>query len=433
MLLATDATVLPIVIIGAGLTGLSAAARLVTTGRPIVILGDPPPSFDLHAPSAPPVLALSETSIITLTTAGAWREIEISGRRLHYEAMQVWDGESMGHAHFRISDFGVPRLGCIVENKLVCAALGRALKSHQDINFQAYKSRLRFVRDSCCGPPVLVFDNGEELAASLVVGADGMNSGLRTCLAIPHHFTDYRQSAVVFLARSQRGHENTCWQVFQEGHIIAFLPTAKPDVGCVIWSCPCPAGETPATWDDKKLISGFNRFFATKLALSEVLTAPLSFPLHGLMAQRFVSGHCVLVGDAAHVVHPLAGQGGNLGLADVSDLLASIKSCQRTVFGSHWLSRYQRLAMGRNTAMKNALDTLKYVFSPQGFFPPPLRRLGMRVANCRPLLRICFKAAGGIRLGNSRHRQAPRTVRVANCRPLLRICFKAAGGIVPGS
>ncbi len=82
-------TVLPIVIIGTGLIGLSAAARLAATNRPIVILGDPPSSFDLHAPIEPPVLALSEASIATLTAAGAWREIEVSGRALHYEAMRV--------------------------------------------------------------------------------------------------------------------------------------------------------------------------------------------------------------------------------------------------------------------------------------------------------------------------------------------------------
>ncbi len=313
-------TVLPIVIIGTGLIGLSAAARLAATNRPIVILGDPPSSFDLHAPIEPPVLALSEASIATLTAAGAWREIEVSGRALHYEAMQVWDGEGQGHVHFRISDFGVTRLGCIVENKLVCATLGQVLKSHQDIRFQARTSHLRFVRDSLCGPPVLVFENGEELPAALVIGADGMNSGLRTCLSIPHCLGDYRQTAVVFLARLQGGHENTCWQVFHSGHIIAFLPTEKPDVGCVIWSCPRSEEEALTSWDDAQLSTGFNRFFAAKHALSEILTTPLSFPLQGLMAQRFVSGHCVLVGDAAHVIHPLAGQGGNLGLADVNDL-----------------------------------------------------------------------------------------------------------------
>ena len=390
---------LPIVIIGTGLIGLSAAARLAATNRPIVILGDPPSSFGLHAPIEPPVLALSEASIATLTAAGAWREIQASGRALHYEAMQVWDGEGQGHVHFRISDFGVTRLGCIVENKLVCAALGQALKSHQDIRFQACTSRLHFVRDSLCGPPVLVFENGEELPAALVIGADGKSSGLRACLNIPHRLGDYRQAAVVFLARLQGGHENTCWQVFHSGHIIAFLPTAKPDVGCVIWSCPRSEEEVLTSGDDTQLSAGFNRFFAAKLVLSEILTTPLSFPLQGLMAQRFVSGHCVLVGDAAHVIHPLAGQGGNLGLADVNDLFVSIKSCHRTVVGSHWLSRYQRLAMGRSRAMKCALDTIKYVFSPHSPFPPPLRRLGMRAASCPPVLRACFKVAGGVAPG----------------------------------
>ncbi|MHB8816685.1 MAG: FAD-dependent monooxygenase [Steroidobacteraceae bacterium] len=324
---------LDVLIVGGGPVGASAAALLQMATRdarrPLrvaVLELNRPAVTRPDAPLDSRVSALSRASERILTAIGAWPVIPPS-RMLPYERMRVWhqsvQPRSADVLEFDAAYAGEPNLGYIVENRLIQTAALAAFESAGGEVIAGELMRLR-VHDH----HVELETSAGTLTCRLVVGADGARSMVRESIGLSAETSSYRQTAIVANVRTELPHERTAWQRFLRTGTIAFLPLAD---GCssIVWSADDTAAApllamSPGAFEEELLRQSDSVLGAVKLR-----TERQSFPLHKLTAHRFTAHRCALIGDAAHVVHPLAGQGVNLGLLDAAALCELISSAFR--------------------------------------------------------------------------------------------------------
>jgi len=313
-----------VAIVGGGPVGACAAALLARgaaggSGALRVALLEPgaPAPLPADAPLEARVVALSRASEHILTRAGAWPRIR--GPRLSpYERMRIWHesvaAESEQALVFDAADAGEPNLGFIVENRLLQTAL---LRAFTDAGGHLEPAQLNALEITDAG--VNLSTSGRVLSARLVVGADGAQSTVRRAAGLTAEVSDYRQTAIVASVATARPHQATAWQRFMHDGTLAFLPLAD-GTSSLVWS----ADDDLAAQLLSATASGFAQQLdrASDLALgsTRLVSERTSFPLRRLAAQRYVAQRVALVGDAAHVVHVLAGQGVNLGLMDAAAL-----------------------------------------------------------------------------------------------------------------
>lgn len=352
-----------VLIVGGGPVGASAGALLqmaakgarqplrvavLELNRPAATLPDAP----LHAR----VSALSRASERILAAIGAWPLIPPS-RMQPYERMRVWH-ESVQPRSTDVLEFdaayaGEPNLGYIVENRAIQWAALAAFEAAGGRVIAGELSRLR-VRDH----HVQLETTAGTLTCRLVVGADGARSSVRESIGLSAETASYRQSAIVANVRTELPHERTAWQRFLRTGTLAFLPLAD---GCssIVWSADDSEAErllalSPDTFEQELLRQSDAVLGAVKLR-----TERLSFPLNKLTAHRFTAHRCALIGDAAHVVHPLAGQGVNLGLLDAAALCELICAAWRVredPGAQSVLRRYERWRKSEVEPMALAID-----------------------------------------------------------------------------
>lgn len=373
---------LDVLIVGGGPVGASAGALLQgatrSARRPLriaVLEANRPAATAADAPLDSRVSALSRASERILAAIGAWPLIPPS-RMQPYERMRVWH-ESVQPRSADVLEFdaayaGEPNLGYIVENRLVQTAALSAFESLGGKVIAGELSRLR------------VHDHHVELETSagtftckLVVGADGARSAVRESIGLSAETSSYHQTAIVANVRTELSHQSTAWQRFLRTGTLAFLPLAD---GCssIVWSADDSAaapllGMSAAALEDELLRQSDAVLGAVKLR-----TERLSFPLRKLTAHRFTAHRCALIGDAAHVVHPLAGQGVNLGLLDaaaLSELICAASRMREDPGAQSVLRRYERWRKSEIEPMALAIDGFnRYLAHGVG----PLSRLAQR-------------------------------------------------------
>ncbi len=379
-----------LIIVGAGVVGAALACALRSSGLRIAVLdAREPPRFSAKAELDLRVFALSPASQRILDALGAWETIRAT-RVSPYTGMRVWDATGSGRIHFDCADVGEPALGYIVENRLILHALWKQLETARNITamYPAQPDTVQFDADAI----TLTLQDGQRLHTRLLVAADGAGSVTRKLAGMETVGESYAQQAIVAHVRTEKSHRDTAWQRFLPTGPIALLPLQDGRVS-VVWSLDEARAEEIHKLDDTAFCAAVTQASEVVLGNVSTTTPRVVFPLQRLHAREYVRPRFALIGDAAHAVHPLAGQGVNLGLLDMATLAEAILAAQagqRDIGDLNVLRRYQRARKADNLAMIVALDSLKWLFSNDIAPLRLLRNAGLRAVDRFTLLKSAF-------------------------------------------
>ncbi len=391
-----------VLIVGAGVTGatmacLLVARRLVAPGRVAVITGNLP-TDNPAAAEAPAdagwglrVFALNRASERLLRVCGVWNPLA-SSRRFPYERMCVWarDSEPMarGSLNFDAAYLGEPNLGHIVEGD---ALQRQCLQSARAAGVVSIEAAISGLAMSDAGARVNLSD-GRELRGRLLVVADGAESKTRELLGIDCAGHGYHQDALVAHVRTVRPHRNTAWQRFLRSGPLAFLPL--PDGrSSIVWSVAKSEAAHLRSLDGAAFGAALTSASGGALGACELTTPVASFPLKLQYALDYARPRAVLVGDAAHTVHPLAGQGLNMGLMDCAVLADILGSAGGVSLGGdpggdyRLLRRYQRSRKSENLLAAGAFDALERLFCSELSFQTGLAAVGLGIVDVSPFVK----------------------------------------------
>ena len=352
-----------VVVVGAGPVGLAAALlvakRAGVAPARLLVLDRRIPGAEAPLERLPVdlrVFALSRASEKILRAADAWSDVA-RVRASPYERMQVWHADVPPHGGdalvFDAAEIGERNLGVIAENNLLQAALAAAARRAGITLIEGEVEALEFGRGQ-----VKLRAGGREYQARLVVGADGAQSRVRELAGLFATRTDYGQIAIVAMVNTARPHQRTAWQRFLGDGTLAFLPLADGS-SSIVWSVPAARAEKLLAASPPEFERELERDFDGALGAVRLVSERVKFPLWRLSAENYVAARLALVGDAAHVVHPLAGQGANLGLLDaaaLADVLAEGIEAREDIGAERILRRYERWRRSENELMSAAID-----------------------------------------------------------------------------
>ncbi|WP_207284206.1 2-octaprenyl-3-methyl-6-methoxy-1,4-benzoquinol hydroxylase [Pseudomonas sp. FW300-N2F2] len=384
-----------LLIVGAGMVGSALALALQGSGLQVLLLDGSPMSvkpFDPQAAFEPRVSALSTASQRILDRLGVWQGIT-TRRTSPYTDMHVWDGSGTGQIHFSAASLHAETLGHIVENRVVQDALLDRLHDC-DLGLLA-NARLEQMRRS--GDDwLLTLADGRTLRAPLVIAADGANSAVRRLTGVATREWDYLHHAIVTSVRSTRPHRMTAWQRFTDNGPLAFLPLERDgqhDWCSIVWSTTPEEAQRLMALDDSEFCNELERAFEGQLG--PVLSADprLCVPLRQRHAKRYVADGLALIGDAAHTIHPLAGQGVNLGFLDaavLAEVLLHAAGRGERLADVKVLSRYERRRMPHNLALMAAMEGFERLFQADPLPVRWLRNTGLKLVDRLPEAKALF-------------------------------------------
>jgi 2-octaprenylphenol hydroxylase len=385
-----------VAVVGAGMVGAALALGLARAGFDVVVVEPRPAApwrveddVDLR------VVALAPSSVSLFERLDVWTSIS-GARACPYRHMQVWDALAPGQLRFDAADHGIAALGHIVENRLIQHALWRALEAepHIALRCPAQVAATEAEDDR----RTLVLADGSGIAARLVVAADGGDSALRKLAGIDTRDRDYGQRAIVAHVATERDHEDTAWQRFLPGATLAFLPLSDGR-SSIVWSVPDAEASRLLALDDEAFCAELGAAFDFRLGAIRATTARAAFPLRLRLAERYLAPRFTLVGDAAHVVHPLAGQGVNLGLRDAEELarvLVEARDAKRDFAGASVLRQFERRRRSDNALSAHAFDAIQRVFASEVMPLAALRGAALSVVDkIGPLKRLFAAHAAG--------------------------------------
>lgn len=384
-----------LVIVGGSMVGLAVALGMAESGKKIAVVDHAPPPQTLGSEYELRVSALNLASLHWLESLGIGAEIK--QRNGMFSRMQVWQADAPGELNVDAASQGQSLLGRIVENRLLQQALFARAQQQANISLCYNTQIVDFGQDE--RQAWLQTDHGL-LCGQLLVGADGAESQLRQSAHIPLTFRDYAHTATVATIRTQQPHGDCARQIFTDKGILAFLPLPEPDLCSIVWSAAPTVAQELKSLDEQAFNRRLSATFQMRLGLCQRQSELQQFPLRMRYARSFVKQRLVLAGDAAHTIHPLAGQGLNLGLADaaclVECLLANLKA-GRELADRHQLRRYERWRKGEALAMISAMGCIKQLFEPDLVAFKWLRGIGMQAADqMTPLKQFFVRRAMGL-------------------------------------
>ncbi len=382
-----------LIVIGAGMVGATLACLIAQQGRKVAVVEAYLPSaFNKKDPPELRVSAISRASQRAFMEIGAWENM-LEKRVSPYDVMHVWDGTGNGEIHFDAAELGEPNLGHIIENKVVQLALLETMQENENIVLIHPNSLTSYTLEDRQVHATL--DDGSLLSSELLVGADGANSLVRSLAGITLKQDDYGQKGLVATVQTEKPHQNTAWQRFLPSGPLALLPLS--DGTCsIVWTLPADRADYQLALSENDFNQALGEAFGFHLGAMEVVSKRAAFPLVGRHAENYVLPRIALVGDAAHTIHPLAGQGVNLGIKDVVELAQVIAETSRSVGSYSVLRRYERARKGDNLITQKSMEGFKMLFGHDLSIVKTTRNLGLNLVNKLPWVKneIIRKAMG---------------------------------------
>ena len=386
-----------VAVVGGGMVGAALACGLAQQGFKVALLelrepvdAWPLDSYDLR------VSAITRASQHIFEHLHAWQGM-LEKRATPYNRMQVWDATGSGRIQFDAADIAEPELGHIIENRIIQRSLWDQLQQLDRVQIICPARVEALATDENCNS-VLSMEDGRQLHVSLVVAADGANSTLREMAGIGTRGWPYDQTAVVATVRAEHGHQDTAWQKFMPTGPLALLPTGK-ELFSIVWSTSPQQASELLEMPEHEFNALLTQASEHRLGELTLLGQRGAFPLKLQHADTYIKPGLALVGDAAHVIHPLAGQGVNLGLLDAAtlvDVLVEARTRKRTLGSFSNLRRYERARMGDNLIMQGAMDGFKRLFSNQLLPLKLIRNLGLgMVDHATPVKHMIARQALG--------------------------------------
>jgi 2-octaprenylphenol hydroxylase len=380
-------------IVGGGCVGLTLALGLAKANISVVVIDAsekqalPGDEYGLR------VSALSLASQSLFESLNVWPEI-IKQRATPYISMDVRDKDSFGKIHFDHNDLDLPQLGHIVENDIIRYALISELEKQSNASL-LFETRYQQIHQTE-SDVFITLESGEPVIAKLLVAADGANSAIRKQFNMPITFKDYDHHAIVATVKTDDEHNHTARQVFLPTGPLAFLPLPDKHTHSIVWSTSPVHCEQLLALDDTEFNKALLAALDGQCGLCEVQSERMAFPLKMRYAQQWVSGKVVLMGDAAHTIHPLAGLGMNLGLKDAAYLIELLTNEQGEFASTRTLRDYERtrkLDAQKHIAM---MQGLKELFAGANPLKKLVRGVGLSlVDNLGPIKHLFAKEAIG--------------------------------------
>ena len=385
-------------IIGGGMVGLALARSLGDQGLSILVIEGsslqlewPPDSFPLR------VSAINRQSRRLLENLGVWQQLTVE-TATPYTDMKVWDAVGKGQISLSCLDVGETELGHIVENRALVRALYLSLEEHPRVSIHLQKPVHTIEGEP--GNWKIGVSGGETFMATLIVGADGARSRVREQMGFTHEERAYGQNAIVAVIELEQTHSNTAWQRFLPSGPLAFLPLHHPRRCSIVWSCTQERAEALMGLDESAFCEQLAEAMEGRFGTISLCTRAVQFPLTARHAHAYCQEGVALVGDAAHTIHPLAGQGVNLGFMDVaalSQVLGEAFHRKRLLAALSTLEKYQARRWWANQAVLTTMNMFKTGFSNSCTPLGVIRSLGLDISDrIKPVKKFFIYRAMGI-------------------------------------
>jgi ubiquinone biosynthesis UbiH/UbiF/VisC/COQ6 family hydroxylase len=375
-----------VLIVGAGMVGATAALAFARKGYQVALMErELLDDFDITGSDDIDlrVSAISPASQQLLSELGVWPEVQRL-RSCDYHEMHVWHEHGDAQMHFSAQQIAASHLGTIVENRSLVAVLIQHLRylKNVDLFHSCMVSQIEQSDDRVA----VVTSEGKTIQAGLLLAADGRQSGVRSILEVSVVSGDYHQSAIVANVKTGLPHQNTAWQRFLATGPLAFLPLWNGQCS-IVWSADTQYAESLMALPDDKFNRSLEAAFESRLGSIEGCSQRAIFPLNWHQANQWLSGRVLLIGDAAHGVHPLAGQGVNLGFSDVAVLIALFSNGE-DLYQPKRLRRFERQRKAETVLATHLFTTLKHIYAQQNDCVCQVRDMGMKIVDGMPLIRF---------------------------------------------
>lgn len=373
------------VIVGGGMVGQAFALSMSQkTNATIAIIEPNNPNPKLNKDFHTRVSAITPTSESFLQSIGIWDLIK---RKHAFTQTKVWDQNSHGNLDFNATDDDLTHLGHIVENDAIQSAMFTALN---DTKVTFISAKLDDIEKTEKGYQ-LKLDDDQSLSCGLLIGADGARSRIRNLAHIEFSETNYQQKAIVCNIRSSQKFEQTTWQRFLSDSIIALLPLSDHEAS-IVWSAENHLADELVALSTQDFADRLSAGVEYRFGRFEVLSEVQAFPLIERSAKDYVKANIALIGDAAHNIHPLAGQGVNLGFADVEELSNQLRDSAKSLGNYGVLRTYARARRLDNELMAKTMTGLNWIYKENNEPLRWLRGFGMNLINENSTLKSFFQA-----------------------------------------
>ena len=379
-----------IAIVGAGMVGLALARSLKDAELSVILLDTTPIAKPLSEEPELRVSAINAANKQALENLGVWEHLA-EERLSAYTEMQVWDQDSFGRIQFNCQEMGTPELGHIIENQSLVNALHHQVSQQQNVRLLPSTHISKVLAGQ--SETMLMLDNDEVVSCRLLVGADGANSAIRKYANFPLTFKDYGHTAIVATIRTAKPHGKIARQVFTPTGPLALLPLSDPHLCSIVWSQNSQHADSLLALNNADFAKALQVAIEGDVGDIVVESARMHFPLTMRYARQWLSDGLVIIGDAAHTIHPLAGQGANLGLQDafaLAERLQQLAAEHAAFYQARQLRPFERARKSEAVRMIAAMESFKQLFGGSHPLKKFIRGVGMCTADAIPAIKQRF-------------------------------------------